>query len=131
MTILNLNHCHLILSTTPIYEVSGEFSQILKHLCPKTIPTSLLSVKPTCMTTSRTLISNCLATCRSIRGMLGICTALVFMLRAIFQLIERLFLRMKTSLICVFIWHFYILLPYNPTLSLLLLILLWENLTIW
>ena len=42
----------------------------------------------------------CLATCKFIARMLGICMALVFMLRAIFQLLARLFLRMKTSLMC-------------------------------
>ena len=42
------------------------------------------------MTTSWTLISNCLAICRSIARMLVIRTALVFMLRAIFRLLERL-----------------------------------------
>ena len=75
----------------------------------RTTLTSLLSVKPTYMTTSRTLISNYLAICQSIAMMLisnylaicqsiammlGICIALVFMLRAIFRLLERLFLRM-------------------------------------
>ena len=78
----------------------GEIPQILKHLCSRTTLPSLFPVKPTCMTTSRTLISNCLATCQSIARMLGICTALVFMLRAIFRLLERLFLRKKTSLMC-------------------------------
>ena len=61
-------------------------------------PWHICSVKPTCMMTSRTLIPNCLATCQSIARMLGICTALLFMLRAIFWLHERLFLRMKTSI---------------------------------
>ena len=70
---------------------SGGNSQILKHLSSRTTQTSLHSVKATCMTTSRTLISNCL---------LGICTTLVFILRAIFRLLKRLFLRMKRSLVC-------------------------------
>ena len=74
--------------------------------------TSLLSVKPTCMTISRTLISNCLAICQSIAKMLGICTALVFMIRANFRLLERLFLRMKTILMFSFgssTFYFYFL----------------------
>ena len=60
---------------------------------------------------SRILDSNCLTTCQSIARMLGICTASVFMLRAIFRLPEILLVRMKTILICVFVWLFYILLP--------------------
>ena len=46
------------------------------------------------------LISNCLATHQPIARMLGICTSFVFILLAIFRLLERLFLRMKTSLMC-------------------------------
>ena len=54
---------------------------------------------------------SCLATCQSIARMLDICTAVVFMLRAIFRWLDKQFLRVKTSLICVFVWLFYILLP--------------------
>ena len=79
--------------------VRGE-GKFHRSLCSRTTLTSLLSVKPTCMMTSRTLISNCLATCQSITRMLGICTSLVVMLRAIFRLLKRLFLKMKTRLMC-------------------------------
>ena len=70
----------------------GNFTD-LEALYSRITLTSSLSVKPTCMKTSSTLISNCLATCQSIVQMLGICTTLVFMLRAILQLIETLFLK--------------------------------------
>ena len=88
----------------------GNFTA-LKAFMLRTTPTSLLSVKPTCMATSRALISNSLATCQSIERMLGICMAFLFMLSAIFRLLERLFLRMKTSHICVFVLLFSNLLP--------------------
>ena len=73
---------------TNVRGLRGNFTD-LEAFCSRTTLASLLSVKPTCM-----------ATCQSIARMLGICTSLVFMLRAIFRLLKRFFLRMKMSLIC-------------------------------
>ena len=72
----------------------------LKHLCTRTNPTSLLSVKPTFMTTPKTLIFNCLATCQSIARTLGICTVSVCMPRAIFQLLANLLEEDNESYMC-------------------------------
>ena len=87
-TLSAIERCPLFsMSAIDRFDCRPEIISIFRNLCLSS-----------CMTTSRTLISNCLAACQSIARMLGICTALVFMLRAIFRLLESLFLRMKTSL---------------------------------
>ena len=76
LTILNPNHRHLTIYYTYVRALRNNSTDLEAFLLKKTL-TSLLSVEPTCMMTSRTLISNCLVTCQSIARMLGIYTTLV------------------------------------------------------
>ena len=108
LPILNLNHRHLTVYCTNVRGLKGNFTDLEVFLLKNNL--CIFALCET-MATSRTLISNCLASCHSIARMLGMCTTLVFKVRSIFRLPERLFLRMKASLTCVFIWFFNILLP--------------------